>query len=430
MVKYHCPVNGKRKERSHPMRTRTNAALIAALVIIALLAIPSAAAQSAPAAVAEENFTVTLGDGWVSNARLTYPAGQAGPFPTVILVMHPDVDMDFLVPPIVTVPIYKDLAEYLSARGIAVVRYNPRYVTGPGAYADQDKVFAQTPVDMVADARRVIERIKTNRRVDARRIFVHGWSFSTLAAAEIVAQTPELAGAILVGPIATTDRQMFIEDYTDVVLPYLLTFAPDGRITADVIKRAQEGDGGFNTKGLLDFAFVDGSVTDRVAVNPFFDKNGDGVLDLNSEVRPNLGAWVDQDSFVDLMRAVPNVYDQGAVIRQPVLVLQGELDGATRLRNVRGLNQAFANHPDFTLKEYPGLGHALEPTRGISYNQLTFYSEQPKADYAAWVLSRAAKIPSALPRTGGAEQPAWLAPLVLLALLALLAGWRLRRGVT
>lgn len=411
------------------MQTRIRAALIAALAVIALLTVPSVSAQSAPAAVAEEDFTVTLGDGWVSKAKLTYPAGRSGPFPTVLLVMHTDVNMDFLVPPISNDPIYKDLAEYLSARGIAVVRYNPRYVKGPGDYADVDKVFAQGPVDVVADARRVLDTIKTNPRVDTRRMFVHGWSFTSLMAAELVAQTPELAGLVLVGPIATTDRQMFIEDYTDVVLPYLLTYAPDGRITPEAIKRAQEGDGGFFTKGMLGFAFVDGSVTDRVAVNPFFDKNSDGVLDLNNEVLPNLGAWVDTDPFVEIVRSVPNVYDQGSVIRQPVLVLQGELDGATRLRNVRGLNQAFANHPDFTMKEYPGLGHALEPTRGVSYNQLTFYSEQPKADYAAWVLARAAKIPSALPRTGGAEQPAWLAPLALLALLTLLAGWRLRRGV-
>ena len=411
------------------MQTRIRAALIAALAVIALLTIPSVSAQSAPAAVAEEDFTVTLGDGWVSKAKLTYPAGRSGPFPTVLLVLHPGIDMDFLVPPISNDPIYKDLAEYLSARGIAVVRYNPRYVTGPGEYADEEKVWAQMPRDMVADARRVLDTIKINPRVDTRRMFVHGWSLTTLAAAELVAQTPELAGLVLVGPIATTDRQMFIEDYTDVVLPYLLTYAPDGRITPEAIKRAQEGDGGFNTKGLLGFAFVDGSVTDRVAVNPFFDKNSNGVLDLSTEILPNLGAWVDNDTFVEILRSLPNVYDQGSVIRQPVLVLQGELDGATRLRNVRGLNQAFANHPDFTMKEYLGLGHALEPTRGVSYNQLTFYSEQPKADYAAWVLARAAKIPSALPRTGGAEQPAWLAPLALLALLTLLAGWRLRRGV-
>lgn len=414
------------------MRMWVRAVVWSILIGMAMLASRPVHAQSAPSGVAEEDFTVTLGDGWVSQAKLTYPAGRSGPFPTVLLVLHPDVSMDFLVPPVSNDPIYKDLAEYLSARGIAVVRYNPRYVTGPGEYADQEKVFAQMPVDMVADARRVLEAIKTNPRVDARRVFAHGWSFSTLAAAELVAQTPELAGLILVGPVATSDRQMFIEDYTDIVLPYLLTYAPDGRITANALKQAQEGDGGFNTKGLLGFAFVDGSVTDRVAVNPFFDKNSDGVLDLNNEILPNLGAWVDTDPFVEIYRSIPNVYDQGSVIRQPVLVLQGELDGATRLRNVRGLNQAFANHPDFTLKEYPGLGHALEPTRGLSYNQLTFYSEQPKADYAAWVLARSAPaVPAALPRTGGADTHVLLALLALLSLLASGIGWRLkRRAVT
>ncbi|MFQ3684661.1 dienelactone hydrolase family protein [Roseiflexus sp.] len=398
------------------------------LIGMTILAIPPAFAQSAPSGVAEEDFTVTLGDGWVSRAKLTYPARQAGPFPTVLLIANPDVTMDFLVPPIINDPIYKDLAEYLSARGIAVVRYNPRYVTGPGEYADQDKVFAQTPPDMLADAERVLTSIRANPRVDGQRVFVFGWSFSSLAATALAVKVPEIAGLILVGPISTTDRQVFIEDYTEVVLPYLLTFAPDGRITAEAITRAQAGDGGLLAIILTGFAFTDPKVTDRIAVNPFFDKNGDGVLDLNAEILPNLGAWVDTDPVVAIVRMLPNVYDQAASLRQSVLILQGENDGSSRVRNIRGLNNAFANHPDYTLRVYAGLGHSLSPARGVSYDNFTFYSEQPKADMAAWVLARAARIPSALPRTGGSEQPATLALLALFSVLASGIGWWLRRA--
>lgn len=413
------------------MQVTTRRLLIAiALLVVLLTGAPSlGAAPPAQGAVTEEQFTVTLAEGWASQVKLTYPAGQPGPFPTLLLVMHPDVDSDFTID---GAPIYKDLAEFLAARGVAVARYNPRYVTGPGEYADEEKVFAQMPRDMVADAEAVLATLKGNSRVDPQRIFAFGWSFASLAAAELAASHPELAGLALVGPVSTTERQMFIEDYTEVVLPYLIGFAPDGRITPAVLEQAQAGDGGFITLGLMGFAFIDGSVTDRVAVNPFFDKDGDGVLDIGAEILPNLGAWVDQDSFVDVMRSIPNVYEQSAKLRQPVLVLQGELDGATRLRNTRGLNSAFAGHPDFTLKEYPGLGHSLSPVKGISYDRLTFYSEQPKADLATWVLARGTPAeapvqPVALPNTGGPDlMIGWLATA---ALACLLVGTAVRRQV-
>jgi len=187
-----------------------------------------------------------------------------------------------------------------------------------------------------------------------------------------------------------------------------------------VIKRAQAGDGGLLAIGLTG-SFTDPNVTDRVAVNPFFDKNGDGVLDLNAEILPNLGAWVDTDPFVAITRMLPNVYDQAASLRQPVLVLQGENDGSTRVRNTRGLNNAFAGHPDYTLRVYAGLGHSLAPVRGVSYDKFTFYSEQPKADFAAWVLARGvatAAQPVALPSTGAPDRSVgWLIGTALLLLL-------------
>jgi dienelactone hydrolase len=407
-------------------------------ILAALLATAPAlrAAPAAQAAVAEERFTVGLGDGWTSEAKLTYPAGQLGPFPTLLIVPNPDMSLDALAPPVISDPVYKDLAEYLTARGIAVARYNPRYVRGPGDFADPDKVFAMTPADGLADAELVLAALKANPKVDQGRTFVFGWSFSSLAAAALAAAHPELRGLVLVGPLSTTDRAFFIEDYTRVVLPYLIGFAPDGRITAEVLQQALDGDGGWFAKGLGGFAFTDSSVTDRVAVNPFFDKNGDGALDVGAEILPNLGAWVDQDPYPEVLRALPNVYEQAAQIKPAVLILQGENDAAVRVQNTLGLRQAFAGHPDFTLNVYPGLGHSLAPNRGVSYDNLTFYAEQPKADFAAWVLARSAPsappsptsptVPASLPNTGAGDGPggAWL---VAGALALILAGAAARR---
>jgi uncharacterized protein len=391
-------------------------------VLFALLAY--AAPVRAQAAVAEEDFTVTLGDGWVSKAKLTYPAGQNGPFPTVLLLVNPDVDMDFRLPPNLNDPIYKDLAESLSARGIAVARYNPRYVNGPGEYGDEAKVFEQQPPDMLADAEAVLATIRQNPRVDTRHTFVWGWSFSSLAAAALAAKDANVAGLILVGPVAEASNQDLIGTFRDVTLPYLQRYAPDGRITPEVIQQAQDGDGGFFTKAWL-FAVKDGAVQDKVVVNPFFDKNGDGVLEINSEILPNLDAFVDADPFTPILRSLPSVAAQAPKLNKPVLVLQGENDAASRPQYARALEPAFAGR-DFTLKLYPGLGHSLTPVNEAIADRLSLYADQPKADIAAWVLARSAA-PAALPRTGG-DTPVFVVALFALGLLAIGGMVRRRRA--
>lgn len=401
------------------MRTRFRAAIVAAPIAMALLAMPSAHAQSAPAAVAEENFTVRLGDGWVSQAKMTYPAGQAGPFPTVIIIYRGDMDFSFPADAGVGpgVEYFKDLAESLSSRGIAVVRYHSRYVTGVDDRFS-DKSLALTMLDHASDAERVIDKVRRMRRVDPRRIFIYGWSYSSQIVAYMASRRPDLAGVIMQGATASTETQVGIEDYLDNTLPYLRQFAPDGRITPEVLQQAQEGDATFAKFSAA--ALQDPASLDTVKVNPLLDINGDGVLEIDAEVIPNLERLVatGDQTFSQL----PSVAGQAANVRIPVLVLHGEADTAVRVRNVRGLDQAFAGNPDYTLKVYPGLGHALYPVPSRFADLPGPMDAQPKADFAAWVLARSANVPSALPRTGGVEQPAWLA---LLALLALGVGWRL-----
>lgn len=85
-------------------------------------------------------------------------------------------------------------------------------------------------------------------------------------------------------------------------------------------------------------------------MNPLLDTNGDGVLDLNAEVAPNLERLVAADAagLVRALRGLPSVYDLAPGVRIPVLVLQGEADTAVRVRNTRGLDQAFVGNPDYT----------------------------------------------------------------------------------
>lgn len=388
------------------------AALLA--VLLALLAF--AAPTRAQSGVAEEDFTVTLGDGWVSNAKLTYPAGQPGPFPTVLLSYPTDLDFtitaDARMGP--GAEIFKDTAAYLNSRGIAVARFNGRYITS--ATERDEKAGSEGLSGHAEDIERVLPVLRAHPKVDSRHLFLYGWSASTQPAAYVATRDTGLAGLILQGVIASTTREDLAGDYREVGLQYALQFAQGGMITADSLKAASEGPGTFARYSAGDFQ--DLTSTDAVKVSPILDTNGDGVLDPDAEIIPNLGALVDADpvGLAAWLRALPDVQTLAPSIGVPVLVLQGEGDTSTRAVLVRRLDAAFAGK-DYTAKFYPGLGHALAPLPSRFEDQLVNMADGPKADFADWVLARSA--PAALPRTAGAaDLTPWLLALGLLGLAA------------
>ncbi len=75
--------------------------------------------------VKHRNLTIDLGNGLKTNAQLTIPAVGEGPFPGVII--FPGAGAGSVFPS--TSP-YSHMAEYLSERGYAVLRYDKRGV-GP-----------------------------------------------------------------------------------------------------------------------------------------------------------------------------------------------------------------------------------------------------------------------------------------------------------
>lgn len=395
------------------------AALLALLLALLALAAP-ARAQGAT----EEDFAVTLGDGWVSKAKLSYPAGQPGPFPTVLLA-YP-TDLDFTIPADARMgpgaEIFKDTAAYLNSRGIAVARFNGRYITS--ATERDDKAGSEGLNGFAEDIERVLPVLRANPKVDSRHIFLYGWSASTQPAAYAASRDANLAGVILQGVIASTRREDLADDYKEVGLQYALQFAQGGMITADSLKAASEGPGTFARFSAADFQ--DPASTDVVKVSPILDTNKDGVLDPNAEIIPNLGALVDADpaGLAVWLRALPDVETLAPSIGVPVLVLQGEGDTSCRAVLVHRMGAAFAGK-DYTAKFYPDLGHALAPKPSRFEDLLVNMAAEPKADLANWVLAKSA--PAALPRTGG-ESPAPALVLAALLALALGVGVRARRA--
>ncbi len=133
---------------------------------------------------------------------LTLPSG-AGPFPAVLLIAGSGPsDRDETIGP--NKPL-RDLAQGLAAAGIASLRYDKRTRVYATQMADAQTAGKPLTVDdeVTDDALSALKLLATQRRVDAKRVFVLGHSLGAMMAPRVGQRDPQLAGLILLAAPAT-----------------------------------------------------------------------------------------------------------------------------------------------------------------------------------------------------------------------------------
>jgi pimeloyl-ACP methyl ester carboxylesterase len=334
------------------------------------------------------SLEIDLGDDFVTQAELTYPAVGDAPFPTIILFHGSGpYDMDASYAPLPgDEPVstnFRLIAETLPAQGIAVLRFNKRGVLGYGEY-DMAQVQRSSNLDqLVADANAVVEAALAQEQVGA--LYLYGWSEGAWVAANVAAERDDINGLILQGVPEGDLSGVIRYQHLENALPYLaetIDADGDGALTLAEVGTIPQG---YPVSLMPQFYLYDfASTPEAPLLNTFVNRDGDDAIDIEGELRPAIEQFL--ASFPSFIANVESSYDTSALIAEsglPTLLLHGTLDGWTPLAGAQSI--ADANPDSVTLLTYEGLGHALSPVESVVFDTFGVMEAQVIVDVADWV---------------------------------------------
>jgi len=276
---------------------------------------PERPAYIVPEAFTEQAITIDNGD-WSLPATLALPLGE-GPFPAVVIVHGSGpIDRDGTL---AQMKPYRDIAQGLASRGIAVLRYDKR------TYAYQERMLEAMPADFTIDdeytddALAAVAALRALDAIDPERIFVAAHSQGGTLGPRIAASDPALAGLILLAAGARP-FDVIVQDQVD----YITSLDPAAA-------------GGL--AGLL--ALAEALQAIRAGAEPAEALGND----------QQVAYWTSLLDYDPLATA--------AELRLPVLVLQGERDYQATMEDFALWQSALADHEDAVFISYPTLNHTF-----------------------------------------------------------------------
>ena len=329
------------------------------------------------------NLAIDLGNGLKTNAQLTYPAVGKGPFPGVLLIAGSGgLDKNGTAAPNAS-PMWQ-IAQHLSERGFAVLRYDKRGV-GPSSYhfSNLDVWGNVTANDLVHDAEKALNVLIQQPEVDPKRINLIGHSEGTIYAPRVAIDNPtKVKNIILIATVAQNLGRLGFYQTVHLPLEYaarVLDKNHTGFISIEQIAKDPVllASGGlpipssilhpYNMKTITNFLAREFGTNDSISIDkqlkPTLMKSYENLSALNSSKCNNLDQcpiWYrSQLSLIPTLSIIGNVSKSTGI-----LLLNGENDTDTPIQQAFLLQQRLTdvNHPDHTLITYPNLGHFFYPS--------------------------------------------------------------------
>jgi pimeloyl-ACP methyl ester carboxylesterase len=373
-------------------RGLTKRSLLTGLLVMALLSSYPSAAALDKETISRRDLVIDLGNGLTTDAQLTYPSVGEGPFPGVLLVHGSgNTDMDEYLPPEISGTEegsrpFLQIAEYLSERGVAVLRYNKRGVGLKGTILDEGVVVNTIFKDLLQDAEKALEVLIQQPEVDADDVTIIGHSEGTWIAPRIAIEDTRVKKIVLMSAAA---HNLYDILYFQIVERGIDQFQEidtddDGSLSIQEV---------YVLPSVMADQLIENSTGEWLWL-PGIDPNGDGYVSIDEELLPRWeqtfeylttaeypgSKWMQShfalDSNLNLISEVP----------ASVLILQGKEDAQTPVSEALLLEQRLTEvmHPDHTLITYPDLGHTFYPREGL-LQWLGPIQDYVLSDLAAWL---------------------------------------------
>lgn len=313
-------------------------------------------------------------------ATLTYPS-EGGPFPAVILITGSGAQdrnetvmghRPFLV-----------ISDYLTRRGIAVLRVDDRGVGG-----STGNILEATSLDFAGDVLTGVEFLKKNGKVNPKKIGLIGHSEGGVIAPMVAAQSEDVSFIVLLAGTGLTGEEI-------LYLQGALISRANG-VSEEKIKKQQEQqetvfgiikEGG--TKDKIE-AKLRQFYAEEIAILSEDEKKQEELseVQMQAQIKQVLSPWFRYFLTYDPKPTLEKV-------KCPVLALVGEKDlQVPPKQNLKAIEDALkkGGNKNFTVKELSGLNHLFQHAKTGSPSEYTkieeTFSEDALKIIADWILEQ------------------------------------------
>jgi pimeloyl-ACP methyl ester carboxylesterase len=395
------------------IRIKTTNMLAGVFLVVLMLSSFTSASALETETISRRDLVIDLGEGLTTDAQLTFPAVGDGPFPGVLLIAGSgSVDMNEFIPAPFTGtgkpsrPMLQ-VAECLSARGYAVLRYNKRYVGLNGTILNPEITRMPEVQVFIDDAEKALEVLAGQPEVDADDLTLLGHSEGAIIALRLAIGETNVRNVVLWAAIAEDAHELLLWQLVSQKIEYAeaeLDGDRDGLLSVAEVEAKMEGLAMVPLVSPLPPQGVIYSAGGAYDWYPGLDADGDGYLSIHGELEPLLlqqlelyvspdpespyyDPWIQSHLELDSNLAVVGN------VTAAILILQGEGDTQTPYESGFLLEQRLTEvgHPDHTLITYPGLGHTLYPVEGM-LQPMGPVQEYVLSDFASWLKDPARKV--------------------------------------